>query len=59
MAIREELNARLADIYKLAEVNQLPINTDGEEGCPPCGTISEEEACVGCPFRLRALGVEI
>lgn len=37
----------VADMARVADLN---INTDGEEGCPPCNTIIEELACVGCPF---------
>lgn len=59
MTLLEELNARLAAIYKEAEAANLPINTDGEPGCPPCNTIDDESSCVGCPYRLRDLGYEM
>lgn len=56
MALLEELNQRLVAIYKEAEAEGLSINVDGEPGCPPCNTVSEEDSCVGCPYRLRDLG---
>jgi hypothetical protein len=58
MATAQELNARLAALYKEAEAAKLPINDDWEHGCPPCNTIPEEEACVGCPHALRDAGYE-
>jgi hypothetical protein len=52
----QELNQRLAALYLEASAAGLPINDSWAEGCPPCNTISEEESCVGCPYRMRDLG---
>ena len=56
----QELNERLAAVYKEAEEAGLQINWDGSEGCTPCNTIGDcEESCLGCPYRLRDLGYEV
>lgn len=55
----QELNERLVALYKEAEAAGLSINMDGDDGCPPCNTIEDEESCVGCPYRLRELGYQV
>lgn len=43
--------------------NSAIINVMGEEGCPPCGAVSDP--CIGCPrasddeFNLKALAIAI
>lgn len=53
------IDKELADLIRKAREQGLVINTYGEEGCPPCGTIVEEETCFGCPYRLREHGVDL
>jgi hypothetical protein len=31
---------------------------DVDDGCPPCNAISNEESCIGCPYRMRDIGEE-
>ena len=59
MASLAEYNQRLADLFKAAEADGHIVNLDGKEGCPPCNTVDEEDSCVGCPYRLRDLGIDI
>jgi hypothetical protein len=52
----QELNQRLAALYLEASAAGLPINSDWDNGCPPCNTVDDEDSCVGCPYRMRDNG---
>lgn len=58
-ALLRDLNKRLAAVYQEAEAANLQINWDGNDGCPPCNTLDEDDSCVGCPYRLRDLGYQV
>ena len=52
-----EWNKALADLLKAISADGYVVNYDAE-GCPPCNTIDDEDSCVGCPYRMRDMGVE-
>ena len=53
-----EIDKELADLIRKAQSQGLIINTYSlDEGCPPCGTLPEEETCFLCPYRLAEQGI--